>query len=850
MGTKYTIFSISVIIAGSLAMASCQKVSELEGRRQLSFNVSTEKGTETVLSKSTIDVFNESGESVLQLISSEEPNVVSEETKAVQINGAREDLFYNNGFGIYGFNASGAKVIDGISVSLTDETGDVDAIGTPSTSYFWGEDTKMSFVGFYPKGETRFSNATAANAFSFSHTTPAKASEQVDLMLSYYSGKGVNGAASLNFTHPLTSVKFKVGNVESSLGKIKSITIKNVYTAGTCTATPDATNNTFKYSWTAEGTQNVTASGSGAITEGQTLGNDFTYIIIPQDLSSKPVVFQFTFEDGTICSTTVSSGEWKSGFTNLYTISTDGGYVYIVSQTDDIIADYQGSTNIVSISSYKTKDGGATKIPVSWSIKYKENGASNWSDTAPDWLSVDIASSSTVSTDVTFTSNLMPKILDSRAKKFADALKNKKSDSSWQSSESNRLDLSRGGETANCYVVNASGYFKIPLIYGNARKADGTTNERSFNPQGEWKNQFSDHLLNYRGHEITNMSIPDDDGGITLKDAILVWEDERGLVSNVKLNGNFLEFDIIDDDAMQGNALVAVRDNNEEIVWSWHIWVTDYVLGSENSRYQIDGYNYTYLGREIGWCDPKKISYGSAPRYCEIMVYQDCSNGQLMEFTYGQNNQIFETTFNCMMYQHGRKDPEHGVYEDPFTGELRAKQEFVDYPQYAYLLDNAKATLAESIKNPNVHYCLNGDGAGYWTKKSDSEAYDYQCLWDTRFKTIYDPSPVGYRVPAGDAFRGFIDTETQYCTYPDGYKLKDADGNFSLFFLAAGMIHWTLGVPSEKGSASHWGAGMYSTNPNERGSLGFVTYNNGASRMQQGWTSGPAGYPVKPIIGD
>ncbi len=30
-------------------------------------------------------------------------------------------------------------------------------------------------------------------------------------------------------------------------------------------------------------------------------------------------------------------------------------------------------------------------------------------------------------------------------------------------------DLSKGGETANCYMINAPGYYSLPLVYGNAR---------------------------------------------------------------------------------------------------------------------------------------------------------------------------------------------------------------------------------------------------------------------------------------------------------------------------------------------------------------------------------------------
>lgn len=837
---KYSVLQLFVVpLIFATAVSSCQKISEIESGNQLNFKVSAEAIDTPDQTKSAVAFYDKSGGAVLNLIHSEENTCLGGMTKAVQINGAKENLFYNNGFVIYGFNASGTKVLDGVNVSLTSGSGTDDAKGTPATSYIWDDGTTMSFVGYYPKTATIFSAATASSAWNFSYSVPTDADDQQDLMLSYYSGAGVNGAAELNFTHPLTSVKFKIGSVESALGEISSITIKNVYAQGVCTATPNTSEHTFTYSWTASGNTNVTGTGEGSITGGATLGNEFTFILIPQNFSTQPAVVEMVFSNGTECSTSLSSGEWKAGKTNLYTISTDGGFVYYLEQADDVTTEYEGGTDAVSITSYKTDDGGKTKIPVSWAVRYSEDGGSSWSDSAPSWLTHTIPSSSGISTVTTLESTLMPRILDSRAQAKQDAINAKKTDGNWQSSATDRLDLSRGGETANCYVVNATGYFKIPLIYGNARNSSGGQNNNAFDPQG----QFRDHLLNYRGHNITNMWIRDDDGGIQPRDAVLVWEDQKGLISNVHLNDNYLEFDVLDDNAIQGNAVVAVRDDNGEIIWSWHIWVTDYEPGTDNSIYSRGEYTYTYLGREIGWCDPMTVSFGTAPRSCLIQVYQDCDSGTLMQFTYTQNNKVFENSHYCSMYEHGRKDPEYGVFEDG-NGQLVAKPEFVDFPEYAYRVVISKASLAESIKNPNAHYCLSNEGFGYWTKD-----YDYQNLWDPNLKTVYDPSPVGYRVPPGDSFKYMIDMDCQTRTNPNGYCIQDNTGQYTIFFLAPGMIHWTLGTPADKGSASHWGAGIYSDSSSTRGCLGFVVYYNG-SRLCQGWTSGPAGYPVKPIAGN
>ena len=54
-------------------------------------------------------------------------------------------------------------------------------------------------------------------------------------------------------------------------------------------------------------------------------------------------------------------------------------------------------------------------------------------------------------------------------------------------------------------------------------------------------------------------------------------------------------FDVDHSTIRQGNAVVAVLDASGMIMWSWHIWVTDYVPGDglkKVTNYQ--GYNTIY----------------------------------------------------------------------------------------------------------------------------------------------------------------------------------------------------------------------------------------------------------------
>jgi hypothetical protein len=76
-------------------------------------------------------------------------------------------------------------------------------------------------------------------------------------------------------------------------------------------------------------------------------------------------------------------------------------------------------------------------------------------------------------------------------------------------SASSPHDLAVGKRTANCYVVSAPGHYKFPLVYGNARNADGSSNINSYGTA-----TFVDH----RGVQINNPYIYQTNGGANVPD--------------------------------------------------------------------------------------------------------------------------------------------------------------------------------------------------------------------------------------------------------------------------------------------------------------------------------------------
>ena len=161
-----------------------------------------------------------------------------------------------------------------------------------------------------------------------------------------------------------------------------------------------------------------------------------------------------------------------------------------------------------------------------------------------------------------------------------------------------------------------------------------------------------------------------------------------------------------------GNAVIAARDAAGEIAWSWHIWVP--AIGIFVDHYGI--YGAAMMDRNLGALVPATIA---TPAPVE---------------SFG------------LTYQWGRKDP--------FVGPERintSKNATVAGTAHSTAQgDETRISLAKSILQPVLlGHAKNGD----WVLPSDPN------LWQDGKKTMYDPCPPGYRVPACD--------KTQYLHSPD-----------------------------------------------------------------------------------
>lgn len=258
-------------------------------------------------------------------------------------------------------------------------------------------------------------------------------------------------------------------------------------------------------------------------------------------------------------------------------------------------------------------------------------------------------------------------------------------------------DLSADG-TANCYIVTAKGTYSFDAtVMGNG--AGGII------PEGG----FTDYL----GNPLTASA------AISPVSAEVLWQTvETGVVSDVALTDEGrISFTAT---GAEGNALIAARDAEGRIVWSWHIWCTDRPA------------DQTYMQ------NPKKHVY------------------TFMDRNLGATSAEVDVQSLGLLYQWGRKDPFPGaaawysitepVLYGPVTGVTETAAD-------------AETTVAQAIRNPHVHYyqrnadwLYNGRNDYLWGNP-DGTTYsqDFQ-------KSIYDPCPAGYKVPGVDAYMAFTTT--------------------------------------------------------------------------------------------
>ena len=639
--------------------------------------------------------------------------------------------------------------------------------------------------------------ASADNAPSVDFTVEPNVRDQKDFMTActgkvHYATQGEHPTTSLDFRHALTAIRFAVGQNLSWNKTIDKVEIRNAIMTSKYKLSSEFNGTGADWDNTAATRGNATLSGVSVSTSRNpnvtimgTTGDNYTFYMIPQVLTGNNVHAYIHCTDNTVIDVELK-GEWKAGTTRTYKLSQKNStWQYVLTPTDPSrAAEYNETTSQpYSIMSYREDPVTHTKQAVAWKvIGYSVDNGATWTTTKPTWmtaLSKESGDGGTAADQGTATLSGVTDFLANRNKelKTATAL----------GSSSAPYDLStKGGSvsrsTANCYVISAPGHYRIPLVYGNAIE-NGNNNPSSYQTSNSGANILS-NFQDHAGNAIDNPWIEKTNGGANagVDGAKIVWADEKDLVhlsaSPIKRDGNntYLDFEVKAADIKSGNAVVAVTKGGT-VVWSWHLWFApkDALDKIEVTNHQ--NVKYYFTKEALGW-KPTHWSgstYSSA-RTVKVKVEQTVANNgtkqeAVINITQNPGNVKQGAT---TLYQFGRKDAFPGTDTTP-EGSFNQN-------------GGNNMSVTNGIQHPETFYTwgstwYNGyNQYNLWSMDNTTTSYNDNSV----VKTIYDPCPAGFHMPASNAFTGFTADGQNY-----GTMNVDGTDNWQTYQNNFGHNFWT-----------------------------------------------------------
>lgn len=199
--------------------------------------------------------------------------------------------------------------------------------------------------------------------------------------------------------------------------------------------------------------------------------------------------------------------------------------------------------------------------------------------------------------------------------------------------------------------------------------------------------------------------------------ACLVWESSVGLVklSDATGTGPDGRFKVVAvGKSTEGNAVVAIKNDASQILWSWHIWVTAYD-GTDVFSPAGAATSIVFMDRNLGASSAVSDDLGTAGLH----------------------------------YQWGRKDPFPGIGQHGGSWSGGKRLAYNDAGKEYEITYNISAGLAAAVRKPDA-IIVTYDFFDWLTVDDTKQKDD---LWTgdaANPKSVFDPCPKGWRVPAFD----------------------------------------------------------------------------------------------------
>lgn len=255
----------------------------------------------------------------------------------------------------------------------------------------------------------------------------------------------------------------------------------------------------------------------------------------------------------------------------------------------------------------------------------------------------------------------------------------------------------------------------------------------------------------------------------------LIWQTSADIIKYLDINDEFASFfveEVMDDNdeptgkLKPGNALIGGYSESGDLLWTWHIWVT-------NSNPESDV--ITLNGKHM-----MNVNLGAD---CNSAGEQDA---ELIERSYG------------MYYQWGRRTPLVGPNNWNFSlnyDKILYNKENYSVVKLEYVESDATTGSVEWAESNPLAIVLGNKDNGYdWLSGAHNNT-----LWSVESKSDHDPCPAGWRLPDSSVFAGLtIDGVDDAMKWEEaqgmyGWHLLDSATGGVYFFTAQGRRNYLDG---------------------------------------------------------
>lgn len=255
----------------------------------------------------------------------------------------------------------------------------------------------------------------------------------------------------------------------------------------------------------------------------------------------------------------------------------------------------------------------------------------------------------------------------------------------------------------------------------------------------------------------------------------VVWQSKSGLIQYTELREDgkvsfYVGADSDDDEKIkEGNAVIGAYDAGGTLMWSWHIWATNYDPEIADNQVVFNG--YTIMNRNLG------------------ALANDNSTAEKILASYG------------LYYQWGRKDPFIGPSSYNAANGSSASM-YNGGGSRVYMkteVSSADAgTMDYAVRNPLTFIVGVSDSEYDWLWSAHSDD-----LWSDT-KTVNDPCPYGWRVAPSAAFDNLFIQNTPEAGDADkfGWTLYGPQSGPSLFIGAGRRIYRHIQEDDTQGGGS------------------------------------------------